>query len=388
VEIDLACLRHNLAVLQRCGEQQQLLGVIKANAYGHGAVAVAHSLRETSVAGWAVALLEEALELRAAGIDKPIVLLGRIHGADAWREVIKHAVTPVLHDREQVTELAQVCRVHASTPLAVHMEIDTGMRRLGALPRDVTDMLVAFHQAPQLALVGVMSHFVASDNVAISQTSHQCDQFFHQVAAMQAAGFAPRHTHVANSAALLRRLAPTCSMARPGLALYGVSPLASPDSLLRPALRWVTQIVALREVSGGDTVGYGGTWRARRRSRIATLAAGYADGLSRALSNCGHVLLHGQRVPLVGVISMDVATVDVTDLDGSISLGDEVVVIGSQQGRCGHGSITASEMATWAQTIPWEILTSISQRVSRVYVSSDAGDEPGLGTTCGGEMDC
>ncbi len=364
-EVNLANLRHNLRVLQRVAGGAEVWSVLKADGYGHGAKAVARTLERAGVSGVCVALLEEGIELRGAGIRCPILVMGGYYGR-AWGELLHHALTPVLYDAGQVEAVAEEVRYSGSEPLPIHLKIDTGMSRLGALPRHVAPLAEVIRRHPEVQLDGVMTHFACADSGNVESVDRQLDQFDDALAVLRAAGLEPRLRHAANSAALLGSARARLDMVRPGVALFGVDPRPVGTRELRPVMHVKSQIISLRELPAGRSVGYGSTWTAARPSRIATVPMGYADGLSRALSNRGAMLVRGRRAPIAGVVSMDMTMLDVTDIDG-VSAGDEAVVLGAQKGPLGEDAITAQEMAETLGTIPWEILTSVSRRVPRFY---------------------
>jgi alanine racemase len=211
-----------------------------------------------------------------------------------------------------------------------------------------------------------MTHFACADSGDAESMEHQLDVFAEVTEALETLGHAPRVRHAANSAALLQSERSRLDLVRPGIALFGVEPRQGLCDELRAVMRVSSQIISMRELAPKQSVGYGATWAASRRSTIATIPMGYADGLSRSLSNRGHVLVRGIRAPIVGTISMDLTMIDVTDVAGA-ALGDECVVLGTQKGPLGESAITATELATHTGTIPWEMLTAVSRRVPRFY---------------------
>jgi len=374
-EVNLAHLRHNLRVLERSlgAARPAIWGVLKADAYGHGAPAVARTLERAGIPGLCVALLEEGMELRAAGIRIPILVMGGYYGPrrDGLEEIFAHDLTPVVYDPGQIDRIATLAR-GAGRPIGVHLKADTGMARLGASPGELDDVFDAIAQHPEVRLEGLMTHLACADDDDLSSTTRQLAAFTKIQERAAARGILPRIRHAANSAGMLRLPGARLDMVRPGIALFGVHPcpdLSEPDPVvgdLRPVMRVRTEIVALRTVPEGESIGYGHTWRAGRESRIATIPMGYADGLSRQLSNRGHALVRGRRVPIVGTVSMDLTMIDVTDVPGARVI-DEAVLLGSQEGPLGKDVISAAEIATHMGTISWEVLTSISRRVPRFY---------------------
>jgi alanine racemase len=364
-EVNLAHLRHNLRVVQKAAGNRPVWAVLKADGYGHGSKAVARTLERAGASGMCVALLEEGIELREAGIRIPVLVTGGYYGR-AWGELLRHDLTPVLHDPGQVEALADEVRFSRSEPIAVHVKIDTGMSRLGIAPREVERLATALSQHPEVKLDGLMTHFACADAGEVPSLDEQLDRFDEATTSLAAHGFEPRLRHAANSAALLRSERSWLDLVRPGIALFGVEPRAGLCKELRPVMRVRSEIVALRELPPNTPVGYGGTWSVDRTSRIATVPIGYADGLVRALSNQGALLVRGKRAPIVGAVSMDMTMIDVTEI-ADVRLGDECVALGTQKGPLGEDSIGAAELGQKLGTIPWEVLTNISRRVPRFY---------------------
>jgi len=377
-EVNLAHLRHNLRVLERSvsdtpGTRPQIWGVLKADAYGHGAPAVARTLERAGIAGLCVALLEEAVELRAAGIRAPILVMGGFYGLrrDGLEELFANDLIPVVYDPAQIERIAAFARFEAQTEVRVHLKVDTGMGRLGAPAHELDAVLEALAKSPEVKLDGLMTHFACADAPDLESTRAQLRAFAEIEERAARAGITARIKHAANSAATLRLPEARFDVVRPGIAIFGVSPFESDDVHaaardLKPVMRVRTEIVALRTLAKGEHIGYGHTWKAERPSVIATIPMGYADGLSRHLSNKGEVLIQGKRAPVVGAVSMDLTMIDVTDHE-EVMVRDEVVVLGPQQGESGKDAITASEVALHTKTIPWDVLTSVSRRVPRFY---------------------
>lgn len=385
-EINLGHLRHNLRVVERAiGKATrasnpgiaEVWGVLKADAYGHGAPAVARTLERAGISGLCVALLEEGLELRAAGITLPILVMGGYYGPlhRGLEEVVEGGLTPVLYHAEQIEALARIAKERGRSSIDYHLKFDTGMARLGAALTATNELLDLAHRTRGLTLTGLMSHLACADGADPAPTTRQLRVFEDVVKAARARGLTPRYCHVANSAAAFAHPASRLDAVRPGIALYGVSPFVTPlagneahDAALelRPVMKVRSEIVAIRTLSKGDRVGYGHAWEADAERTLATIPMGYADGLSRALTNRGHVVVRGRRAPIVGVVSMDLTTIDVTNIPGA-SLGDEVVMLGSQDGPLGTAQVTSAEIAELCGTIPWEVVTSISRRVPRFY---------------------
>jgi len=359
----------------------ELLAIVKADAYGHGLDICARAAERAGARWLGVTSVEEAIDARRMCRDIEIlVICGPFRGQGA--DVLTHRLTPVIWDSWQLQELAATAR-DAGSPrgsFSVHLELDTGMSRQGVDEEQIDTMLAQLQRHPSLHLGGLMTHLYAADEFDSIVTGQQLDKLASLVIRIHEAGLRPEWLHVGNSAALLagsawKRLHEICRrfklkpMMRPGLALYGLAPQFSPQEpaavaelrrALQPVLAWKTQVVSVRNIEAGQTVGYNGTFVATEPMRLALLAVGYADGLKRALSNRGAVLVRGQRAPIVGRISMDQTVVDVTDIPGVLH-EDEVVLLGRQGAEC----ITAEDHAAWAQTVSWEIFTSITARVER-----------------------
>ncbi len=374
-EVHLAHLRHNLGILKKACQQKPVWAVLKADGYGHGAKAVARTLERAGVDGICVALVEEGVELRDAGIKLPVLVMGGYYG-EALRELRHHRLTPVLSDASQAVALDRAIRYGDQVPMACHVKVDTGMARLGTREPEWPAFAEALARADFLEVEGLMSHLADADLSQEDALEEPLRLFSLAQEVFRARGVSPERLHVANSAALLRDARTHFSLVRPGVALFGVDPLLSQavpaeavsteTVRLKPAMSVLSRVVSLRQVPAGARIGYGGTFVAPGPLQIATIPMGYADGLSRALSNKGQVLIRGRRAPIVGSISMDMVMVDVTQIPG-VSVLDEVVLLGRQKGALGEDTITPGEMAHWSGTIPWEVLTNISRRVPRFY---------------------
>lgn len=383
-EVNLAHLRHNLRVMRRLAGGAGVWAVLKADGYGHGAKAVARTLERAGADGACVALLEEAIELREAGIKLPILVMDGYYGR-AIQDLLAYDLTPVVHDVGQLRELAQEVRWAGAPPLGIHLKLDTGMARLGVAPSQLDAAAEALCSHAELQLAGLMTHLATADAVDERGAQAQLQRFSAAEAALARHGLRPTLRHAANTSALIRGLGQGLEFARPGIGLFGVEPWVGALSELRPVLSLRTEIVALRTLEPGESVGYGAAWTATRPSVIATVPIGYADGLPRQASSSqassdrpssgregaqpvrgGALLVRGKRAPIAGVVSMDLTTLDVTDVEG-VRIGDEAVVIGSQKGPLGEDSIGAAELAATCGTIPWDVLTAISRRVPRFY---------------------
>ena len=358
-EIDLGAIASNLSVVRQYANASKVLAVIKADAYGHGIVQVAQRLQQVGVDGFGVALAEEGLELRAAGIDRAILVLNGVHGG-AHAEVVSAGLTPVLY------ELSEARAFHAASngrKVDVHLKVDTGMGRLGVPMSKLDSFLKELASFESIRIAGLMTHLATADDDR-AFVKEQLTRFDTARDRVVAAGHQPRVRHAANSAALFRHPESHFDWVRPGLALFGYSSGATTEPSLRPAMRLRSEIISLREIQLGMSVGYGQKFIAEGKTLVAAIPVGYGDGLFRSLSNKGHVLVGGMKCPILGNVSMDLTTVDVSGLPEA-SVGDEVVLLGSQ----GQASITADQIAEEAGTIAYEILTNVSRRVPRFYTS-------------------
>lgn len=341
------------------------MAVVKANAYGHGAPQTAQALIQQGVPRLAVVSVDEGLELRRAGITVPIVILGSIFH-EQFQELIAHRLTPVVSDPAVLTSFGKAT-ASLTTPFPIHLKVDTGMGRLGLTQGELEEIIRSHTFPSSLRLEGLMTHLSDADGPDEDVTLQQLNRFEKARLAIQDGGFNVPLIHVASSAGAVRFPATHYSLVRPGIILYGYHTL--PPSVqapeLRPVLSLKTCIAQLRTIPAGFTVSYNRTFRAKQATRIAVLPIGYADGISRQLSNKGAVLIHGQRAPIAGLVCMDMTMVDVTTIEEA-AVGDEVVLIGQQ----GKETITAQDLAQLLGTIPYEILCAIGPRIPRRYHSS------------------
>ncbi len=357
-----AVARNTHRLREVLGPRTGIIAVVKADAYGHGAVRVARLLEGLGVQGFGVATVEEGVELRDAGVRAPVLVMGAAYGKD-HEEVIARDLTPMVGVAADVEQFAQAARRRRMLRMPIHMKVDTGMSRLGVTTHRFEDFLRACAEHPTVRVDGMATHFACADMLDPEPTETQLARFIGCLDQARAMGADPQMIHAANSAATLRFPRTRFDMVRPGLLLYGALPASHlEDPGLEPCMSWRTRINALRRIPAGAAVSYGGTWVAPRPTVIATLPVGYADGYPRALSNRARVIVRGARARQVGNVCMDLCMVDVTDLPG-VAVGDEVVLMGTQ----GEARITPEELAAWADTIPWEILGGITRRVPRVY---------------------
>ena len=365
--IDLEALRWNFRqVRKKVGRPVKVLSVVKANAYGHGAVQVARALEDEGSYGLGVATLEEGIELRRkGGLRSPVLILAGIY-PEQIEELLEYHLTPTICEVEALRLLEGLARKRGVS-LPFHLKVDTGMGRLGFLPSEIDSWIPELAGIKALKLEGVFSNFSQAERADGDYTQGQVETFKNVVKRLEAQGHHPGLLHLANSAAVIALPSSYFTMVRPGLVLYGIYP--SRDMArrlsLKPILTWKTRVLQLKRVPKGAGISYGRTFVTKRESLIAILPVGYADGCHRLLSNRGTVLVRGKRAPIVGRICMDLTMIDVTDIRG-VKQGDEVVLLGEQ----GADQISANEMARWAETISYEILTSISARVPRIHHSS------------------
>jgi alanine racemase len=446
-EIDLGACVHNLRWLRDKVGAIDIWPVVKADAYGHGAVAVATALRAERVAGFCVATASEGRQLRLAGIEQPVLVMVAPSASapeDGFRMVLEYGLAVGIQDATAGARLADTARELGLGPASVHLKVDTGMGRLGIAPDQVTHLARALADEPTLSFDGIFSNLASADSVADADPGRdfvrQQIEIFDQVCAvLEQEGILPPHRTLANSAGVMHHpeswQGPTFTGVRPGLAIYGASLTPGRGIVdLRPAMRLVTGIMAIRDLPKGVTVGYGMTATTCKDTRVAVLPLGYHDGLPRALSNCGWVSLAGRRAPIIGRVSMDLTLIDLTDVPDA-RVDDEVIVFGSATGCVrdmpgaaksgskgysdtlaialsatdeladeaddeiddeidgeadvaagmvpteadGPAYVSVEEVSEWAQTIPHEVLSRIGSRVPRCY-------SQGADTVAGGAL--
>lgn len=361
--IDRAAIKSNYFKLKKSiAKNVVMLAVVKANAYGHGAVEIAKTLEHTGCNFFGVAMCEEGIELREAGLKSAIIILGGIY-PNQVRDVIEYDLTPVIFDIG-TARIVDSLAGKIGKRIKVHIKIDTGMGRLGLLSYQVASFFKAMKELVNLEVDGILSHFAEADEEDKEFSKKQLNLFLNIIKAVQGLGFQPRLLHIANSAALVTHTDSHFNMVRPGIMLYGAYPAGHmiENINLKPAMKLVTQIVHIKQAPKGFSVSYGRKYITKRDSIIATIPIGYADGYPRSLSNKGEVLIRGQRANVAGTICMDITMLDVTHIKG-VKQGDEAVLIGKQ----GNDKITVDELAEKAGTISYEILCGITSRVPRVY---------------------
>jgi alanine racemase len=362
VEVDHAALRHNVDVLRGlAGREKQVIAVVKANAYGHGAVEVSGTLLAAGVERLAVATLDEGLQLRTAGITAPVLVLWALGEPEAGQAVAAD-LEATIQDAAGA-ELIERAAAAAGRRASVHLKVDTGLGRQGSAPELAVELAVQIARSRHLVLAGTFSH-LAVPGEDDAYTDVQLLRLARTLDAMRSAGIDPGLVHVSATASLLAGAATFADAVRPGLGLYGLQPAWAVDRgpILQPALSLKARAIRIFELAAGDPIGYGLRFRARQATRIATLAIGYGDGWPRQHANNGRALVHGQFVPMVGAISMDGLTVDLGEVD-DVTYADEFVLIGEQMGA----RITADEVAQERRTINYEVTTALRGRLPRLH---------------------
>jgi len=363
LEIDLSAVGHNVRLLAERAGRAEVMVVLKADAYGHGAVQVAHTALRNGATQLGVACVPEARALRQAGIRAPVLVLGYTPGWQG-REAVGLGLSLAVFDLGTARGLGRAARALDST-VAVHVKVDTGMHRLGVPVEDVPGFVEELRGIEGLEVAGLFTHFACADDpspAGVATTDAQVAAFRRVIDRLDGTGMLPDVVHAANSAGLLCRDDATFDLVRPGIAVYGLPPGPGVPVLgLRPALGWKSQVAQVHSLGVGDAVGYGHTWTATRPSRVATVPVGYADGLRRAPSTWRYVLVRGRRAPVVGRVSMDQISIDVTDVPG-VRRGDEIVLIGRQGGE----ELPATLVAEWLGTSCYEVVAEILARVPRV----------------------
>jgi alanine racemase len=364
IEIDKSDFHFNLKKIKEyLAKDTKVMAVLKANAYGHEAIALAKEAQLAGLKWIAVSSIEEGIYFREAGIKASILILGNVFPFENFQVAVAHCLTPTISTISGLTAL-EALAVKLNKKIDFHLQIDTGMGRIGSLPENTYPLLQKISQMPDVCMSGMYTHFAVADTDPIF-TKTQLDIFTKIVRFARVNLGLKFIAHSANSAALFKYKRSHFDMVRPGLSLYGLNPFGRSERFLKlkPVLSWKTKISFLKKVPSGFCVSYGRTFVTSKTSTIATLPVGYADGLNRLLSNRGDVLVGGKRCPIVGRITMDMTMIDVTDVKG-VSLGDEVVIIGTQ----GSEQIKVDDLAKLQDTINYEITCNISSRVPRIMV--------------------
>jgi alanine racemase len=372
-EVSLSTLRQNFrTVAKHAGAGVTVCAVVKADAYGHGAVECSRALQEEGAKWLGVTSLDEAIPLREAGIESRILLMtGFWRGEES--EIVRLRHTPTVWEPWHIESLENAA-ASGAVRQAVHLKVDTGMGRLGVSLEELPAVLKALNAAPHLLLEGLSTHLASSEIMDAPSVAEQVRRFEEAQRMVRGAGFDPGLIHMANTSALISRRETWNNMVRPGVALYGyylpfqrAGREVSGGTLrlpVKPVLTWKTRILSMRDFAANQALGYGGTYVTKAPAHVAVLPVGYADGYNRQLSNRGRVIVRDHYAPIIGSISMDLTLVDVTGIPG-IAVGDEVILLGTRDGL----SVDALEHARWASSSPYEILCNISKRVPRRYGS-------------------
>ena len=360
-EISLPRLRNNFrAIRQLIGPHVQVMAVVKANGYGHGAEDVARVLGAEGAEWFGVTCAAQGVRLRAAGVRRPVLLLGGFWPGEE-EALLEQDLTPVVFTLDQLELLENLGRKRARR-IPFHLKVDTGMGRLGLAAAEVPALIRALESCSHAEMQGLCTHFASADAPSLDSTREQAALFACVQKEFERHGIRPTHVHLANSAALARCPDARGTIVRPGLALYGYQQVPSPLAV-EPVLTLKSRIISIRRMPGGSALGYGGAYVTPADAVIASVAAGYADGVNRGLSNRGRALVRGRAAPIVGRVSMELTALDVTGVPEA-RVGDEVVFIGRQGGQV----IAADEVADCSSTICYEILCNIGARVHRLYV--------------------
>jgi len=383
-EVSLGALAHNLEAIRRYVNPAQekrtsprkILSIVKGNGYGHGGPEVAKALEKAGSDWFGVTCTDEGIAVRQNGVQKPILVLTSFVPGEESR-LVEHDLTAVIHRCEQLELLNRAgARRGGKRPVPFHLKIDTGMNRLGVSSKDIDCFARQLGKCRRLQLTGIFSHFASSevftDTAVGQQTREQEERFYAALERLRALGIDPGIVHLANSAAIVTRPDTWADMVRPGAILYGYHPGYDPMEKreeaearlpLKPVMTLRSRVISLRSVPEGAGVGYNATFVARRPTRIGVLAAGYGDGIHRSLGNRGNVLLRGNLVPIVGIISMDVTMIDVTEVEGA-EIGDVATIYGTD----GAQILPANRVARSVGTVTSDLLCAVSQRVPRLYV--------------------
>ncbi len=365
-DIDLSALNHNLQqAINSCPATQRMLAVVKADAYGHGAIPVTRALQSSGIHDFAVATMEEALELRLAGISDNLLVLGSCFPGQEGA-FLQHNLMPTLLDMGTALRLNAEA-VSQQRQIKVHLKVDSGMGRVGFLPLQLQDSLAQLRQLDGLVIEGFMSHLACADELSSAVTADQQEQFRMMLQMVRQAGIEPREIHLNNSAGLSGWECPECTMSRPGIMLYGGLPGSdfSTKLDLQPVMHLRSCIAQLRQLPAGSGISYGHCYHAADDMTVAVLPLGYADGYNRLFSNCGQGILHRQKVPIIGRVCMDWIMLDVSAVP-DVAVGDCVTLLGSADGL----SILGDDWAKQLDTISYEVFCRIGSRVPRRYLTA------------------
>ncbi|MFW6264742.1 MAG: alanine racemase [Bacillota bacterium] len=364
-EINLNNLKHNLhQIKEKLDPKTVIMAVVKADAYGHGVIPVSKALIEEGVDRLAVALPEEGRELRKAGFKLPIHVLGELLPAQ-YKIILEYDLIPTIARNDSLEAINDLAG-EKGLRKKIHIKIDTGMGRIGLQVNQALDFISEAYNLKNIEIEGIMTHFATADEEDKEYSFWQWERFTYVLKELEKLNIDIPYKHASNSAAIIELSNFQLNMVRPGIALYGLPAAEHLESIeLKPVLSWKARIDFIKEVPRGTAISYGATYRTEKKSLIATVPLGYADGYSRLLSNKGYVIINGQKAPIRGRICMDQFMIDLSGID-NVSVGDELVLIGTQ----GNEEITASDLAKMAETINYEILCNISSRVPRKYIGS------------------
>ncbi len=357
-EIDLRSIKSNLETVRSLtGDGVSIMAVVKADAYGHGAVKVSRALTEHGADSLAVATLEEGLQLRGSGIKCPVMIIGSIQKSEI-PEIIKNELTPAVYDVETLRSLSGEIQ-KSGRVLDFHLRIDTGMNRLGIHGGEVRGFINEHRAHTHLNLQGVFTHLASADDPKSNFTDRQISEFYGSLELIRSLNVEPRYFHLANSAAIQNYPGSHGNLVRPGIMLYGAG--EQDRTSLRSAMKLKSRIIQLKNLEKGTPVSYGGTHVTEKRSVIATAPIGYADGYFRKLSNRAYVSIRGKKAKVVGRVCMDFIMIDVTSLSREVRVGDEITLFGDEL-------VTINDISSWAETTPYEVLTLVGKRVPRTFV--------------------
>ncbi|MBS5518867.1 MAG: alanine racemase [Acidaminococcus sp.] len=359
-EVDLSAIAHNVQVTRKALKPgTKICAVVKADAYGHGAVPVATAALAAGVNYLAVSMTQEALELREAGIMAPILILGTMT-EEHEKALVDYNITQTVYDLAVAQELSAAA-LQENKVAKVHLAVDTGMNRIGCRPEEAANLAEAISKLPHVELEGMFSHFASADEMDKSFAESQYRKFMEADRAIKDRGIQIPLVHIDNSAGITEMKHTECDMVRQGITLYGLWPSDDVERCLdlKPALSLKAEVVFVKDVPAGEKIGYGCTYETKAPMKVATIPLGYADGYSRALSNRGYITIRGYKAPVVGRICMDQFMVDVTNVPG-VHKGDEAVIFGP-------GGVSLDQMAKWVGTIPYELMCLLSTRVPRKY---------------------
>ncbi|KOA95151.1 alanine racemase [Clostridium botulinum] len=368
-EINLDNLAFNMKEIKKISSGKEIIGIVKADAYGHGALDVAPTLIENGATGLAVAVINEGVELRRGGIECPIMVLG-FTAPTLINTLLRHDIEQTVFSLEYAKQLSGVAeKMHKK--IKIHIAVDTGMGRIGFLPnKESVQDIKKISNLPNLEIKGIFTHFSTADESNKEYTYYQLKKFNEFYDELKKENVNIQTRHIANSAAIMELSETQFEGVRPGIILYGYYPSNQVDKSklkLKPVMKLKTNIVHIKKISSGQYISYGRKFKTERESIIATLPVGYADGYPRLLFNKAKVIINGQFAPIIGIICMDQCMVDITDIKGDIKIGDEVILMGQENGI----KIDADDIASMLGTINYEVVCMISKRVPRVYIKNE-----------------